>query len=355
MTGPVLRLRRRDLLLACAAAGSGLASTSRGQNAPMALDPQRLQSLDAQLRGHAHLRALLIERGEQRHDYYRTDTTATTLLNAASVTKSVVGLLVGVAIERGDLQGVDEPLAAFFPEHASGTRAAALSRVRLRHLLSLSSGFDRQGLAADTDHPDFMRRLYAPGLLDHALGRRLVEEPGSRFYYSNLDAHLAALALSRRLKVPLVEFARDQLFSPLGIGAFAWPAGQDGVANGASELRLTAPDLLKLGRLLRQGGSWQGRQLASRSFLQEATVPKVQTDLPARGRKDLWGYGYLWWLASTPGDDLPAWYAAGYGGQFVYGVPALELVIVALTEQVSREVAARTALLIRDAVLPAVR
>ena len=102
------------------------------------------------------------------------------------------------------------------------------------------------------------------------------------------------------------------------------------------------------------GGRWQGRQVVPAAFVREATTPKVATNIVPRGRKELWGYGWLWWTASTPGDDLPAFYAAGYGGQFVYCVPALDLVVVALTEQVSREVAARTSLVIRDYVVPAV-
>ena len=88
--------------------------------------------------------------------------------------------------------------------------------------------------------------------------------------------------------------------------------------------------------------------------MQEATTRKIASDLPARGPQELWGYGYLWWLSSTPRDNLAAYYAAGYGGQFIYVVPGLDLVVATATDPVSREVAGRTALLIRDFALAAV-
>lgn len=347
---PASARRRRMLLAAGAWAASHVHAAPGGR-----LQADKLRELDARLAAHQPLRALLIERGDEQHAYYRAGTTAASLVHVASVTKSVVALLVGAAIERGHLTSVDEPLAAFFPEHATGARAATLSRVTLAHLLALSSGFDRMGLNSLTDYPDFLQRLNAPGLLAHALSRPLVAEPGRHFYYSNLDAHLVGLALARRLPMPLADFARDALFAPLGIESFSWHTVSEGATNAASELRMRPPDMLRIGRLVRQEGLWQGRRLVSQAFLRDATRRHVATDVPVRGRPDLWGYGYLWWLASTPGDDLPAWYAAGYGGQFIYVVPDLQLVIAAVTEQVSREVAGRTASLIRDAVLPAVR
>jgi CubicO group peptidase (beta-lactamase class C family) len=195
----------------------------------------------------------------------------------------VLSLLVGIAIGQGAIASVDEPLAAFFPDHAQGPNAAALQRVTLCHLLTLSPGFDRGGLDANTDYPDFVQRLFAPGLLAHALGRPLVQAPGSRFYYSNIDTHLVAQALARRLKVPLAAFAQAELFTPLGIEGVQWPTGQDGVPNGASELRLTAPDLLRIGQMMRAGGQWQGRQLVPAAYLKEGHHPPDR-HRPARAR-----------------------------------------------------------------------
>lgn len=339
------------------AAMTGLAGILWGaasRAGPAAWIPERIAALEGQLRANPHVRALLMERRGTLFSHYRADTQPGTRLNVASVTKSVVALVTGIAIERGLIAGVNEPLAAFFPEHAQGANANALQRVRLRHLLTLSTGFDRQGLDANTDYPDFTGKLYAPGLLAHALSRRLLEPPGTRFYYSNMEAHLVAVALARRAGMPLADFAREALFAPLGIEGAEWAAGQDGVPDGAAGLRLSPTDLLRIGQMMRAGGRWQERQVVPQAFVREATSRQGDSDLPPRGPKELWGYGYLWWLASTPGDNLRAYYAAGYGGQFLYVVPDLDLVIVALTEHVSREVAGRTAALVRDYAVPAV-
>ena len=355
MTPPIF------LALALAAGLAAPAGFAQVEAKPPALtasapswDATRLKALEAQLRAHPNVRAFVIERsGQVALQYYRADMTPSTRFNVASVTKSVVSLLVGIAIGKGAIASVDEPLTAFFPEHAQGPGADTLSRVTLRHLLTLTPGFDRRGLHAGSDYSDFERRMYAPGLLPDALGRRLVDAPGSRFYYSNIDTHLVALALSRRLKVPLAEFARDELFQPLGIEGATWQAGSDGMHNGASEIRLTVPDLLRIGRMMADGGRWQGRQVVPSGYVQLATSRQVPTDSPVRGPAHLWGYGFLWWTGSTHGDDLPAFTAAGWGGQFIHVVPALDLVVVTATDAVSREVAGRTAALIRDYAVPA--
>ena len=313
----------------------------------------RIQALESRLRAAPHVRALLMERRGASFAYYQQGIAGSSRMNVASVTKSVVSLLVGIAMEHGAIASVEEPLHAFFPEHARGPGGAAMQRVTLRHLLTMSSGFAR-GTSYD-DYVDFSRRLYAPGFLAYALARPLAYAPGTRFQYDSIDAHLLALALARRLKVPLAEFAQDVLFRPLGIDGAEWPAGQDGVPNGAAELRLTAPEMLRIGQMMRAGGSWQGRQVVPAAFVREATTRKIASDIPPRGRPELWGYGYLWWLSSVPGDELPAYNASGFGGQFIYIVPALEVVVVTLTEPISRTVAIQTATIIRETALPAAR
>ena len=244
-----------------------------------------------------------------------------------------------------------------------GARVTGIHAMPEFHLLSYRAAaldeshdhFAQDAQAHAQRYLDFVRRLYAPGVLSHALARPLAYEPGSRFQYSNIDSHLLALALARRLKVPLAEFAQEVLFRPLGIHGAEWPPGHDGVPNGAAELRLTAPELLRIGQMMLAGGSWEGRQLVPAAFVREATTRKIASDIPPRGRPELWGYGYLWWLSSTPADELPAYNASGFGGQFIYVVPALEVVVVALTEQISRAVARQTATIIREAALPAAR
>lgn len=321
------------------------------------LDPARLAALERHLvADHPAVRSLLIVRGGAiAYEYYREGLGRQTRHNVYSVTKSVVSLLVGIALDQGLIRGTGEKLADFFVDDEPAFKAPPSAQsVTLAHMLTLTPGFDPGALSRDTDYEDFQRRFYAPGLVEHALNRPLGHPPGTRFHYSNLDAHLVSLALARRAKASVAAYAREHLFAPLGIVDFAWPANLRGDSNGAAELSLRARDMAKIGQLVLQQGRWDGRQVVSADYVARATRRQVATDVPPRGRPDLWGYGYLWWTATTPGDDLPACYAVGYGGQFIYVVPALDAVVVATTDAQSRNLGNKTGAVIRDHVLPAI-
>jgi CubicO group peptidase (beta-lactamase class C family) len=174
-----LRCNRRTLLAWLVAAS--LIGPSAYAQTP-AFNQDRLQALEAQLRSAPNVRAFLMERRGTPFAWYRQDTTPTTRLNVASVTKSVLALLVGIAIGQGAIASVDEPLSAFFPEHAQGPNAAALQRVTLRHLLTLSPGFDRRGLDTNTDYPDFRATPVRPGPADPRAGpARWSKSPAAAF------------------------------------------------------------------------------------------------------------------------------------------------------------------------------
>ena len=320
------------------------------------VDPQKLALLEQHVRAdQPAIRSLLIVRGGAIvYEYHRQGMGPQTLHNVYSVTKSVVSLLVGAALDEGLIRSTDEKLLDFFPEAKNWPLDAATADITLAHMLTLAPGFDRSGLDQLTDYDDFVRRFYAPDLVQHALTRRVAHAPGSQFYYSNLDTHLVSLALARRAKTSVVNYARDKLFTPLGITDFRWPSNVQGDNNGAAELSLRSRDMAKLGQLVLQQGRWKNQQIISTDYLVKATQRQGASNITPRSRPDLWGYGYLWWTASTLGDDLPAFYAVGYGGQYIYVVPALNAVVVATTDAQSRSSAARTGAVIRDHVIPAI-
>lgn len=320
------------------------------------VNPQKLTALEQHVRAdQPAIRSLLIVRdGAIAYEYYRAGVGPQTLHNVYSVTKSVVSLLVGAALHEGLIRSTEEKLLDFFPDAKTWPLDAATAQITLAHMLTLTPGFDRGGLDQLTDYNDFVRRFYAPDLLQHALSRRVAHAPGSQFHYSNLDSHLLSFALARRVKTNLVSYAQDKLFTPLGITDFHWPTNALGEANGAAELNLRSRDMAKLGQLVLQQGRWKDRQLVSANYLAAATRRQGASNITPPRRPDLWGYGYLWWTASTPGDDLPSFYAVGYGGQYIYVVPALNAVVVATTDAQSRATAAKTGAVIRDYALPAI-
>lgn len=320
------------------------------------VDPQKLAVLEQHVRAdQPAIRSLLIVRGGAIvHEYYRQGLGPQTLHNVRSVTKSVVSLLVGMALDQGLIRSTEEKLVDFFPEAKTWPLDASTNHITLAHMLTLTPGFDRGGLDQLTDYGDFQRRFYAPDLVRHALSRRVVHSPGAQFSYSNLDAHLVSLVLASRIKSNLADYAKVNLFTPLGITDFSWQSSAQGDINGASELKLRARDMAKIGQLVLQQGRWNNRQLISADYLARATRRQVPSDLLPNDRRDQWGYGYLWWALTTPGDDLPVVSAVGYGGQYIYVIPALNTVVVTTTEANSRADAARTSEVIRNHVVPAI-
>ena len=351
-----------------AAAGSVLAARWTGVRAqPSALDdndwltpsPQTQRVDAAQLAAmtqhllaqHPMVRSVLMVRnGQPVYEYYGTDTDAQSPHNVYSVTKSVVALLVGRAIDQGLIRGTQERLNDLLP-----AKPSPAGDVRLDHLLTMSAGFDPGGVSRDADYLNFMGRFYAPGLQADALSRPVLTPPGERFFYNNTDAHLVSLALAARVGMPVAAYAHAQLFEPLGIAKYVWEADANGVNNGASELRLRPRDMAKIGQLMLQGGQWRGQQLVSSAFVQAATQRHIDTSAASGGVPSPMGYGYLWWTATTRDGQFAAYLAIGFGGQYIYVVPALQLVVVATMQSSSRAMAARTAAVIRDFAVPAVQ
>lgn len=268
--------------------------------------------------------------------YYDSD--ASQSAPVASVTKSVVSTLVGVAVADGDL-GLHQTLRELLPSYA-GVMAPRVGSITVRQLLTMTAGLP----ADDTAEP----RPSGADWVEDIVRRGTTVPPGSRFAYSSVSSHLLAAILVRATGRPILAYAREKLFDPLGIdtrpafqpllhpsgadpspeyrrAGFAWPRDPQGIHVGYGHLKMTARDMLKLGNLFLDQGRWEGEQLLSRGWVQEATSPAVATDFGFGGAH----YGYQWWV--THAGDHPAFTAVGYGGQLIEVVPDLDLVVVAST------------------------
>jgi CubicO group peptidase (beta-lactamase class C family) len=291
--------RLRPVLLALAA---GLCAESAAVGAALPADPASLA------RSRPDLGALVLARGGcVVFEYYRKGAGLETRWPVYSVTKSVLSLLVGAAIDRG-LMRLDETLPELFAE-ALAPRVDPLARnVTIRDLLTMTAGFEaaRAGAAA------------AP--LRSMLERPMKSPPGDRFAYDGMAADLLSLALSRAIHENALGFARRALLDPLGIRNYAWTSDADGRLFGETNLFLTARDMAKIGLLALEGGRWGDRRIVSEAFVR-ASVARQDAGGPPLGA----AYGYLWWVTRTPA-GLEAFFAAGSGGQLVYVVPRLGLV-----------------------------
>ena len=268
-------------------------------------------------------RSLLVaRRGRLVLEQYFGGADSSTVFDVRSVTKSVVSALTGLALAAGKLPSLDAAVGRYIG--APDTLDAADSAVTVRDLLTMTSGYQWDELSGD----DYNRWILSADHVQYLLDRPQTGPPGP-FTYNSAAVHLLGLLLTRATGASLPAFADTALFRPAGITSAVWEPLENGTVNGGSGIRLTGRDLLRFGQLVLQGGRSGERQVLPPAWLQAMAAPRFAWRV-TEGRQAGVTYGYLWWVADGP--PLPAVFAWGFGGQFVYVAASLDLVAVATTE-----------------------
>ena len=335
------------------------------------IDQAALATIDDQVANPStQIRSVLIVRdGNLVYEHYWQGLDQADGHDVRSVTKSVIGALVGIALAEGKIKSLDqtvgELLAAQLPKDADPRFAG----VTVKQLLTMTSGLagDDSSLGGDSRLDDAMWK--SSDWVRHILSRRLVWEPGTQWAYSNASSHLLSAIVANVSGQSTLEFARAKLFDPLGIptdkafepelsdhidaatveayerASVAWPVDPQGYHYGAGNLRLPARDLAKFGYLYLKGGRWDGNQLIPATYVAASTSP---TGSSANFDN---GYGWHWWVETEA--DHRVFFARGYGGQMIYVVPDLNLVTV-VTSDPDRALHRGAIDLITQAIIPAV-
>lgn len=236
-------------------------------------------------------------------------------VNVKSASKSVLSALVGIALREGVLEGLDQRVAEFFPEHLGEDADPRKRRITIRDLLTMRSGLE------STSFHNYGSWVSGDDWVGAALDRPMAAEPGERFIYSTGNSHLVSAILTRASGTSTLEFARRHLFGPLGIEPGGWQQDPEGIYFGGNNMRLSPRELLRFGELYLNGGRWNGRRLLPRGWVRESW------EVHTHSRRHGYGFGYYWWTRRLAGHEVH--YAWGYGGQFVFVVPELETVVVA--------------------------
>jgi CubicO group peptidase (beta-lactamase class C family) len=246
---------------------------------------------------------------------------AETLHDMKSVSKSVASLALGIAIDRGLVRDVNEPVFSFFPE-LTDLRSPEKDRLQLVHVLTMSMGLkwvEAEPRTEGNNDEDRMNRARDPSR--YVLGLEATAPAGREFFYNTGALRLLSAIVRKATGRPLDEFARETLFEPLGIGRTEWRRVK-GDTDAGGGLRLRPRDMAKIGQLVLAGGRWNGRQVVSKSWIDASMMPRLQATSG-------YSYGYLWWLNRSPfnGREV-SWAAAlGRGGQSIRIVPELDLVV----------------------------
>jgi CubicO group peptidase (beta-lactamase class C family) len=264
---------------------------------------------------------LLVRNGDLFLDasFYPYD--GSTVHDLASVTKSVTTALIGIAADQGKLR-LDDPIVSFFEDRTIANRDARKERITVRNLASMSSGLD----CTAADGEQTLRDMKASAdWVQFALDLPAIADPGSTFSYCSPGMHLLSAILQQATGMSELDFAREYLFTPLGITDVSWPADPQGYTHGWGDLYLFPRDAAKIGYLWADGGLWDGKQLVSRQWVQDSVTVQMKT-----GQGDDYGYG--WWL---PTESTTGEYAAeGRGGQRIAVHRDLNLIVVVTGEGV---------------------
>jgi CubicO group peptidase (beta-lactamase class C family) len=261
---------------------------------------------------------MIVIRGTVILDTYFYPYDGSTYHDLGSVTKSVMTTLIGIAADQGKLD-LDAPVVSFFPGRNIANNDERKARMTLRHLASNTSGLDCDPTQGEITQQQ-MRQ--SGDWVQFVLDRQMLFEPGTHFAYCSPGLHLLSAILKQATGLSALDFARANLFGPLGIEAVDWPYDAAGNNHGWGDLSLYPSDAARIGQLFLQQGEWQGRQIVSREWVAQATRPQATTP-PAQGED----YGYGWWL-SRPGAEYEYFNADGRRGQKIVVVPALEAVFV---------------------------
>lgn len=268
-----------------------------------------------------------------------------------SATKSITALLVGIALDRGELASTEARVVDLLPELAAAWRdEPGKQAMTVAHLLAMRSGLDCDDWNPKSPgHEDRMYRRR--DWVEFWASQRLREPPGERFSYCTGNVVALGRILAGATGMPVDRYADEHLFGALGIRGARWERwNRDRDVDTGGHLRLAPRHLLRVGELLLGHGEIGGRRIVSAAWIERITTER--SDVPGRNER----YGELWWLARATRPELPAtrlWMAWGNGGNFLVVLPELDAVMVATGTRFHRPDALEPLGWLADRLLPA--
>lgn len=267
---------------------------------------------------------LIVKNGYLIAEKYFNGFTVNEAIQTASVTKSIISALTGIAIRENVIEGTDQKLKDFFPEIAWESTDPRKSEITVEQILEMRSGYPweevygyLETLSRSSNWIPFLKEF------------PLVHDPGTQFGYSNFTAHIMGIIIARSAKQSLLSFARDYLFDDLGISVPKWPADANGYYYGSGDIYMTPRNLAKFGQLFLDEGVWNGVQYIPSEWIKSSFQVYSSSTY---GRDILTNirtlkYGYLWWSGTSGSHQI--WFAWGHGGQMVVIIHDLNMVVVA--------------------------
>lgn len=256
-----------------------------------------------------HIDSVLVQNDNRLiFEYYRNRKMKEKQHKIYSITKSVLSILVGIAIDKGFIKDTNTSIVDFFPEYNDD----ANNDITVKHLLTMTSGLH---------WPGNNRMIPSKNWVDFVMQQEKVHPPGKEMVYSCGSSHLLSAILQSTTGVSTEDFANKHLFTPLGITNYKWNKDAQGVNIGGFGLSMKTADMLRIGSLYLNMGKWKSKQIVSARWVKESTRPKVKID-------DTTSYAYHWWNIALENQTATFFCASGYEGQYIIVAPEYKLITV---------------------------
>ena len=316
---------------------------------------QLIQAIDGLGRIPGFKSIVLGRRGVIAAEEYYNDGGADVIHDVRSVTKSVMGLLIGIAIQEGFIQSVDQTVGELLVSEVVDSLDTAKARISIEHLLKMSCGLEWHELDGGDSYSQW---YWSADPIKWVLNQSFIHEPGNGFNYNTGSTHLLSVILTLATGRSALDFARTYLFEPTGIEQSGWTTlpGEETYNNGGAGLQISPHAMFAIGNLMLNGGKWNQVQVVPEEWVHRSvSIQNTTNDSNPYGTH----YGYLWWIGQAHGHNH--FYAMGWGGQFIVCVPDYDLVVVAtcnwrgVYDNDARQHWYDIFVIIMDEILPAVR
>ncbi len=241
--------------------------------------------------------------------------------NIRSATKSIISILIGIAIKEGFISSIEDNLGLFFCDHPSISSDDDKKSISIKHLLTMKSG-----LSSVDKGMEPIKLIKSKDWVDHILKRPLQSSPGTNFEYNSANTHILSAIITKTTGMNAAKFAKKYLFDPLGINQFIWDNDTKGNSFGGGNLFLKPYDMAKIGFLIIHNGNWKGKEIVPQNWISESLERSYYWDYGFH-------YGYLWYIKDetdeATGNKYVTYSAAGAGGQKLLIFPELNIVLVA--------------------------
>jgi len=266
---------------------------------------------------------LVVQNGKIKFEKYWEGHSKDSISNSFSVTKSIISLLIGIAIDEGHIKSVDQKVGDFIPEFA----IAPNNVLSIKDLLTMSSGLDWDE-AYSSPFSITTQAYYGTDLHELVKDLKVIEKPGVLWEYMSGNTQLLAFILKKATGKEVSDYASGKLWKPLGAKNDAlWCLDKkDGMEKAYCCFNSTARDFARIGQLVLNDGMFDGVEIISKKYIDEATKPAINLANNKGGLVDF--YGYQFWIIQYKGYDIP--YARGILGQYIFVVPDKNAVIVRL-------------------------